>query len=220
MEIAIPSIKRRSILYWLSGILVLVSGFAIITHWLQLAPPPGSGAHAPGEEWFSVQRLAYGKWPILTQIHLVSSFLFVLIIPFQFSSSLRNRFTALHRAMGKVFIGLTPFVAGSGLVLGVVIPFGGVLETAYSIFLFSAVMYFSYRGVSSIREKKVKEHQVWMTRLFAWSMSIASMRIVMTAFYGVQPFSDRQWFAISLLLGLIINIAVSEWWIYQKRRAK
>jgi hypothetical protein len=100
--------------------------------------------------------------------------------------------------------------------MGVVMPFGGKLETFYSILLFTLVLLAAFKGFGHIKKHQVAQHKAWMTRLFAWSMSIATMRIVLGAFYHIQPWSDRQWFANSLLIALALNAIVAEWWIRRR----
>jgi uncharacterized membrane protein len=60
---------------------------------------------------------------LVTQTHLISFLLFITLASFQFSASYRKKHLKWHRRMGRLFLGLTPFVAGSGLMLGVVITF-------------------------------------------------------------------------------------------------
>jgi uncharacterized membrane protein len=184
-----------------------------------LGPPAGEKREPPGPEWFTVQRELYNQRPFLTQTHLISSSVFILLASFQFSAKFRKSHLKWHRRLGRLFLCTTPFVAGSGLVLGAVMPFGGKLETFYAVLLFTLVLLAAFRGITNIRNHRVVQHRAWMIRLFAWSMSIATMRIVLGAFYQIQPWSDREWFANSLLIALALNAVVAEWWIKRKKGA-
>ncbi len=101
----------------------------------------------------------------------------------------------------------------SGLIMGIKMPFGESIETVYVVIIFAMVSYASVQGILNIRNRRVLFHQAWMIRLFCWSMSIATMRVVLGVFYNIQPWSDREWFAHSLIIGLIINAFAAELWI-------
>lgn len=197
---------------------ILVAFSAILSRWLDLAPPPGAAAQPPGPEWFESQIVLFGNHPWITQTHLFSSLLFILIVPFQFSTRFRSKNLKTHRILGRVFILCTPIVALTGLLLGVLIPFGGALETLFSALLFVLIIYSAYKGISFARKGRIDEHRAWMIRLFSWSMSIATMRIILGAFFYIQPWSDRDWFGISLNLGLLVNLVAAEFWITKTRK--
>src|SRR5690242_16196512 len=52
------------------------------------------------------------RHPVLTMVHIIPGLLFIILGPFQFMKRVRARRLALHRWMGRVFI-------GSGLVVGI-----------------------------------------------------------------------------------------------------
>ena len=198
-------------------VLILVSAIAILGHWVEFEISPAETARPPGPEWFNIQRELYRQHPWLTQTHLISSLLFIALASFQFSASFRKKHLKWHRRMGRLFLGLTLFVAGSGLMLGVVIPFGGRVETFYAVLLFALVLLAASKGFYHIKRRQIVQHRAWMVRLFSWSMSIATMRIVLGAFYSIQPWTDRQWFANSLHIALALNVLVAEWWLRRKK---
>ena len=192
-------------------IIIIVGLVAIFGHFMQKPLEPGVIIdHPPGKEWFNEQNELYLKNQLLTYIHLFSSLIFTSI----------QRYIKLHRNLGKIFLASTPPVAGSGLILGVVMPFGGFIETIYAVLLFVTVIFAALMAIVSIRRRNILQHKEWMIRLFAWAMSIATMRILLGIFFHVQPWTDRQWFAISLHLGLMLNAVVAELWIRKHRKGK
>lgn len=140
-------------------VLILVSAIAILGHWVEFEISPAETARPPGPEWFNIQRELYRQHPWLTQTHLISSLLFIALASFQFSASFRKKHLKWHRRMGRLFLGLTLFVAGSGLMLGVVIPFGGRVETFYAVLLFALVLLAASKGFYHIKRRQIVQHR-------------------------------------------------------------
>lgn len=201
-------------LYLMCGVAV----FAILEQVFRFTPPAGQ-IQPPGPEWFGAQRKLYDYHFISISLHVFSALLFVLIASLQFSENFRKRHINLHRTLGKIYLLITPVLGVSGVYLGVVLPFGGALETLEAFVLFALLLFASWKAYSSIQNRKISLHREWMIRLFAWTTSIATMRIVLGAFYSLQPFSDRLWFGITLWLGLAINALLAEIWISKTRKA-
>lgn len=192
--------------------LVCVGFFAVIGHMVGLDASNYEGG-PPGVEWFTEQMVLYRENGLLTYTHLLSAIVFVVIAPFQFMSSFRNKYIRWHRVFGRIFIGTSVIASTSGLILGIKMPYGGLIQTYITILVFIMVTTAAFVGIRHIKNKRMLLHQAWMVRLFAWSMSIATMRFVVGAFYNLQPWDNRTWFAYALGISLIINILFAELWI-------
>lgn len=172
----------------------------------------------PGYDWFATQLARYESYPTTTKIHMVSALVFSVLSLAQFSFLIRRGYPKIHRIGGRIYILTTLFVTGSGLSLGVVIPFGGMAETIWAGVVSALVLMAAWRGLRCILNRNVTEHQKWMLRLFTWSMSIVTMRLYLGAFLNIQPFSDQTWFAVSAYLGLLTNMTLTEYFLNCARR--
>ena len=193
------------------GFLVVGAG-AVLFHWFGMVPPEKTSG-PPGPEWFSQQLPLYAKNWWIAQSHLLASLAFVVIAPLQFSKRFRQRHLRLHRILGRVFFGFFLVCACSGLALGLVMPYGENLERGVVVVMFLMVIGAMVQAVKAARARRVVEHRRWVIRLFAWSMAIVSMRIVLGTFHAIQPWSEREWFAISLGVALVINGIGAELWL-------
>jgi hypothetical protein len=67
---------------------------------------------------------------ILTLVHIIPGSLFFILGPFQFSSRIRVRYSRFHRWSGRVVALAAVPVGFSGLLFGIVFPFGGLLASS------------------------------------------------------------------------------------------
>lgn len=210
---------KRIVPYAALLFLSVISVIAIAGH-IVGSDPSKSIQRPPGPEWFTEQVNNYRDRPVITYSHLVPALVFSLIAPLQFSSRIRNANLRRHRILGTVCLLMLPPIALSGLLLGILMPFGGMPESVLSALLFFMVLTAGAIGWLRIRRRDIAAHRAWMIRLCAWAMSITTMRIILGLFYSVKPFPDRQWFIFSFWTALIINAAVVELWMYFIERRK
>jgi uncharacterized membrane protein len=104
------------------------------------------------------------KWWLLG--HGVAGFCALLLVPLQFSDRLRQRYTKMHRVVGRIYIA-GAFIAGS---LGIYIKFFGERLGDTRSFTMAAVshgglwMLTSGIALALILQGKVQQHRQWMTR--------------------------------------------------------
>src|SRR5690349_4832668 len=65
----------------------------------------------------------------LTAAHIIPGMLFLLTGPFQFATSIRRRRPALHRWMGRLFVGAGAVVGATALVMSPQMAIGGPIES-------------------------------------------------------------------------------------------
>jgi uncharacterized membrane protein YozB (DUF420 family) len=148
----------------------------------------------------------YDRQALLAAVHIVPAFVFTLLILLQLSGRLRRRYPQLHRWNGRLFLILGFLIGVSGLVLGIVMPFGGRVETLAALlmgagFLFSLVM-----GVWRIRQGRVAEHRYWMLTMSALGFAPLTMRLLLMVVMAVTDFTGPQLFGPTMLLGMIVNL--------------
>ena len=118
------------------------------------------------------------KWWLLP--HGIAGACALLLGPMQFSDRLRQRFTKLHRIVGRIYVGGV-FVAGP---LGFYIQFFQERMGAPRSFSMAAVvdatLWMTTTGIALafILRGKVQQHRQWMTRSFAVALVFLEVRVV------------------------------------------
>ena len=118
------------------------------------------------------------KWWLLP--HGVAGACAILLGPMQFSTWLRQRYTKLHRVVGRIYI-VGAFVAA---------PLGGYIQwylerngesrTFTAAAIVDAMMLMLTTGIAFafILNGKVEQHRQWMTRSFAVALVFLEVRVV------------------------------------------
>ncbi|WP_062076640.1 DUF2306 domain-containing protein [Demequina globuliformis] len=155
--------------------------------------------------------------------HVVAASAALALGPFQFSQRLRRRFTAAHRASGRVYVGAVAIGGVSGLVIA---PFNsaGALGTAGfgmlgALWLVSVVM--AYRAA---RRRDLPRHRAWMIRNYALTFAAVTLRawlpILIVATVAAGETDPEAAFASAYLwvpfLCWVPNIAVAEWLVVRR----
>jgi len=155
----------------------------------------------------------------ITLTHIVPGLLFVVLVPFQFSLSFRNRHLTAHRWIGRTLVGL-------GLIIGITAlflsrhPIGGALENAAiyfydSFFLLSLTIAFVHA-----RRREIAVHREWMIRANAILLGIATTRPVMGVFFATSPLTGltpHQFFGFAFWIGFSLTYITGELWIRHTR---
>ncbi|MDP2285445.1 MAG: DUF2306 domain-containing protein, partial [Pseudohongiella sp.] len=120
----------------------------------------------------------YVEMPMLTLAHVIPGFLFMLLGPLQFISSLRKRFPKVHRVSGYVYLLSAVLVALGAAYIGFVLPIWGWTLNQWVSLLSSVLMlYFLYRAFGYIRVRDIRLHREFMIRGFAVGLSISTLRL-------------------------------------------
>ncbi len=195
---------KFSLSVWRSCLLLLLLGMiSIILGVVQLESINNNTAGA-----------AYLTTPLPVVIHIVCGIIFNLLSPFQFVSSVRERFPLFHRYSGRVLALCAISVALTALWMNQFYPsYGGALKysgiVAYNIVLLGAI----WLAIKYIRNKNIKEHKLWMMRAMAAALGPATQRLIILPVFMI--FGEEvltEWF-IGLLIwsGLIINLVFVEY---------
>lgn len=193
----------------LMGFLVFIGLWATLGHYF--APRPDAtmletGFNPPGPVWFLEQLPRYGDHELITALHIWPSMLFMLMVLFQLSSRTRSRFPGLHRQMGRVIAGIVVIFSISGLLLGIVMPFGGGVESIATIIIAGLCLLFIILGILAIKKGKVIEHRYWMLHMVAIAFTPVTMRILLLFAMLITPYTGSDLFGPLMLLSLIINL--------------
>jgi uncharacterized membrane protein len=109
--------------------------------------------------------------------HVFASAVALLLGPFQFSLRLRGRKPALHRLMGRLYLGVGVLAGGSAGLYMSFHAFGGLPGKLGFGCLALAWLYTGARAYVAVRRGDVPEHRRWMIRNFALSLAAVTLRL-------------------------------------------
>ncbi|MDM7832410.1 DUF2306 domain-containing protein [Cellulomonas edaphi] len=158
-------------------------------------------------------------------LHVAAGGVALLVGPFSFWAGLRRRRPAVHRAIGRTYLGAVGVAGVGALALAPV-------NTAGMVGLFGfgtlAVLWLatSWRGYRAIRAGDAAGHQAWMIRSFALTYAAVTLRAWTGVLVAVQaPFTsgpsgvdtafDNAYAAVPFLCWLP-NLVVAEWLIRRR----
>jgi uncharacterized membrane protein len=182
---------------------------------------PASPRYAALVDELHAMTRKFREHPLITLLHVVAGALLLLVAPFQFSSRLRARRPGWHRGSGRVLLVLAVAAGLSGTFFGIVMPYGGWLETTASASFGALFLGAAARGYAAIRRGDIRCHREWMIRLFATAVAVAVMRAfgsIALLLPGTGPENISPGSAgLSLWLGWLITLGVAEAWIRRTR---
>lgn len=157
-------------------------------------------------------------WRVSFYTHVFSS-MFILMAGFtQFFRFSFQRYLNWHRWLGKIYVFLILFVSGpSGLVMAFYAN-GGIYAQIGFVCLAVGWLVFTYLAYHYIRNKNLQEHQNFMIRSYAFTVSALTLRAWV---YIIDYYSDLDYMTIGIIvawLGWLPNWAIGEWIIWRKRK--
>jgi len=131
---------------------------AVLHRMFALAHPLTRGPAAAAELDADFTRKA-----VLTLVHIVAALVFVLLVPLQFSGTLRARHPRVHRWTGRIVMALTPVIGLSALLL-LVHPIGGIPEVTAILFFDGLFLFAMGRAFVLARQRRFPQHREWVIR--------------------------------------------------------
>jgi uncharacterized membrane protein len=153
---------------------------------------------------------------LLTMIHMAPGLLFMLLGPFQFVRSLRNRRPALHRWMGRIFLVCGLIVGITALVMGPQMAIGGTTETAATMVFATLLLVSLTQAYLAIRRRQIARHREWMIRAFAIGLAVSTVRPIVGVFFATRAITHltvHDFFGIAFWIGFTLHLAAAEVWI-------
>jgi hypothetical protein len=131
--------------------------------------------------YFTFDETIFGRfWPrrVWLAAHGVGGMLALLLGPFQFWPPFRQRYLAVHRWTGRLYLTGTALAAGSALHLAFFIPTsdGG---PATGLALFTLAVFWltaSVIGLVAIRGRLIRIHKEWMIRSYVLAFAFVNFR--------------------------------------------
>lgn len=154
-------------------------------------------------------------------LHALGGALFGVLGPLQFVRALRQRFGALHRLSGRVFVmaGAGLALSGLALLLKVESLTTGLLDAARGFFGL-ALMVALARGVAAARAHELRRHRAWMIRAYAIGMGSGTVAPVLFPVYLITGEPPTGLALDLVVVGMwLLSIALGEWVARRPARA-
>ena len=182
-----------------------VAGYAVAVYGFL---PLGSLVHPDMRATFEAHRLG-----ILT--HIFASVLALCLGPFQFSTRLRRSRPALHRWLGRVYLGIGVLVGGvAGLAMSTH-AFGGPIARLGFAGLALAWLVTGGCAYRAIRAGNVALHRRWMVRNFALTFAAVTLRLWLPASIASGVAFETAYPVVAWLCW-VPNLVLAEWLFNRK----
>jgi hypothetical protein len=159
----------------------------------------------------------FAHYPFLTLAHIIPGFLFMVLGPLQFSSTIRVRHLKWHRRNGLVFLCCGAIVGGSALVMSFAMPAIGGLNQAAATTLFGSFFLFALgKAYWHVWRREIALHREWMIRAFAVGLAVATIRPIIGFFFATSPLTGltpREFFGAAFWIGFVLQLMAAEAWI-------
>ena len=154
-------------------------------------------------------------WSFFFYQHIIFGGIALLTGWTQFSKKLRARYLSTHRWLGKIYV-IACLLSG---VAGLYIAFfatGGWIASLGFTGLGLRWLFSTTRAYVSIRQKKINEHEDWMTRSYALTFAAVTLRIWLPLSQILQVEFITAYVIISWLCW-VPNLIAAEWLINRRR---
>lgn len=161
-------------------------------------------------------QLTYYKWAFFS--HVFSSIIVIILGLTQFSKTVRNKATFIHKLSGKIYVFLILAIASpSGLIMSYHANGGVVAQISFSIL---SVLWFIFtlKAYSFIKKGDVIRHKNFMIRSYALTLSAISLRLLKYGIVTVYELPPMDTYKIVAVLGWTLNLGISELIILSKKR--
>lgn len=185
-----------------------VAGYAIAVYSFM---PLGAVVHPQMRAAFEANKIGIYS-------HIFASAVALLLGPFQFSSRLRAAHTAVHRWVGRLYLGVGVLVGGlSGLYMAFH-AYGGLAARLGFAALAIVWLYTGIRAYIAIRALDTSSHRRWMVRNFALTFAAVTLRIYLPGSMAAG-FEFAVAYPVIAWLCWIPNLAVAELLFNKTRNA-
>jgi uncharacterized membrane protein len=138
--------------------------------------------------YFEVSQAHYGpyfwprRWGLV--LHIAGGITALTVGLVQLWLGLTNRVAALHRAVGKLYVGVIVIASSAGFYLALTIP-GNAPYAAGLFFLCVAWVVTTSMAVLAIRRRNLLQHREWMMRSYAVTFAFVTFR------FGVETLMSQ-----------------------------
>jgi uncharacterized membrane protein len=177
-----------------------VAGYAVVAYGTR---PLGVGVHPD-------MRAAFGAHRVGIYLHVFASAVALLLGPLQFATRLRTARPALHRLLGRIYLGVGVLVGGLAGLYMAAFAYGGTTSTLGFGMLALLWLYTGARAFAAARARDVAAHRAWMLRNFSLALAAVTLRIQLGASFALGLPFEKVYPALAWLSWLP-NLGVAEW---------
>jgi Predicted membrane protein (DUF2306) len=163
----------------------------------------------------AAEDLRFAIAPLPVTLHIIAATFYCLVGAFQFGSSLRRRWLALHCVLGRLTVacGLVVGLTGLWMSLASEIPSGlqGELLRVVRVAVAASMVAFLVLGVMAIRASQVRRHLAWMARAYALAQGAGTQALLLlppTLAFGEITGLVRD---LAMTVAWLLNLWVVEW---------
>ena len=175
-------------------------------------------APVPGMPSFPEDQFAAN--PLLTLVHILPGFLFVVLGLLQFVKQIRLRWPHVHRWSGRIIMVAGIFIGITGIMMGFKMPVSGVSLTSAATLFGILFLFALIKGFLHIRRRQITQHRQWMIRAFAIGLAVTTTRPIMGIFFATSPLTGltaEDFFGTALWIGFTLHLIAAEVWINHTR---
>jgi len=168
---------------------------------------------------FSFEQFQDYYWPNRWWLigHLLGGITALIIGPFQFSTSFRNRYLKIHRTLGKIFI--IAIIIGAFCAIYMSFTVAPQVNVSWSISLFVLALVWLVSVLMAyrmIRLKRIPQHREWMIRTYVITFAFVLFRFINESSMArslMETFEERGPTAIwlSWAVPLFITEVILQW---------
>ena len=193
----------RFALFLLALIPVLISGLILVSMQYGFA----NDFNQPQD---TLRRASY---PIAVVGHILGGSTMLMLGFTQFSATLRRRFPAFHRWVGRGLVAVGSFFALSGLVMNASAKAQAdsvLYNTAQNVMavVFLAVLFL---GIRAIRQRRVADHRAWMMRCYAITLGAATQTVLLLPVFLILGEVRGVLVDLVFISAWGVNLTVAEW---------
>ena len=155
-------------------------------------------------------RAAFERHAVAIHLHIFASALALLLGPWQFSARLRRERPAVHRWLGRLYLGVAVGLGGAAGLYMSAHAFGGPVAKLGFAALAVGWLVTGAIAYAAARARDFVAHRRWMIRNFALSFAAVTLRLYLPGvFVFGLPFAPA--YAVIAWLCWVPNILVAEW---------
>ena len=162
----------------------------------------------------------FAPMPLPVVLHIVSATVFSILGPLQFAAGFRRRWPTWHRVAGRLLVGCGLLVASTGLWMTLFYAppdgTGALLFVSRIVFGFAMVVSIVV-GLAAILRRDIQGHRAWMARGYAIGLGAATQMLLLMVAEIVAGRPNELTHDSLMALSWVINVAVAEWAIRQRR---
>jgi uncharacterized membrane protein len=155
-------------------------------------------------------RPVFEAHPVGILAHVFAAALALLIGPFQFLARLRRALPALHRWLGRIYLGIGVLIGGVAGLYMAQHAFGGIVSRLGFASLALLWLYTGLKAWLAIRARDIAAHREWMIRNFALTFAAVTLRLyVPVAILSGLDFASA--YAVIAWLCWVPNLIFAQW---------